>query len=201
MSLKYGLLGLLNYGEMTGYELNKVFKDSLSFFWDAQTSQIYRELNVMEADGWLTSRLQIQTDRPNRRIYSVTPVGREALAEWLKKDLTSLFFPPRSEILMQLFFSGQGDIAVTLQNYRHLKEQYEQQITEMETVDGIIDSYRSDIPSPLDPVFWKMTERFGAAYYRMCLEWIRDCIRILEQIADSNKQHSASDTETDCRPE
>ena len=42
MALKQGLLGLLNYGEMTGYELAKVFNDSLSFFWQAQTSQIYR---------------------------------------------------------------------------------------------------------------------------------------------------------------
>ena len=26
MSLKHGLLGLLNYGSMTGYELDKAFK-------------------------------------------------------------------------------------------------------------------------------------------------------------------------------
>ena len=37
MALKQGLLGLLNYGEMTGYELAKAFNDSLSFFWQAQT--------------------------------------------------------------------------------------------------------------------------------------------------------------------
>ncbi len=48
MALKQGLLGLLNYGEMTGYELAKAFNDSLSFFWQAQTSQIYRELNQLE---------------------------------------------------------------------------------------------------------------------------------------------------------
>ena len=39
--LKHGILGLLNYGSMTGYEINKIFKDSLNYFWDAQTSQIY----------------------------------------------------------------------------------------------------------------------------------------------------------------
>ena len=37
MSLKHGLLGLLNYGSMTGYELDKIFRDSLSFFWQAKT--------------------------------------------------------------------------------------------------------------------------------------------------------------------
>lgn len=30
MSLKHGLLGLLSYSDMTGYELGKAFQDSLS---------------------------------------------------------------------------------------------------------------------------------------------------------------------------
>ncbi len=42
--LKHGILGLLNYHPMTGYEIMLVFRDSLRFFWSAQTSQIYREL-------------------------------------------------------------------------------------------------------------------------------------------------------------
>jgi len=45
MALKHGLLGLLNYKSETGYDLDKLFKQSLNFFWKAQTSQIYRELN------------------------------------------------------------------------------------------------------------------------------------------------------------
>lgn len=57
MSLKYGLLSLLNYGDMTGYELSKEFDDSLGFFWQAQISQIYRELNTMEKCGWLKSKI------------------------------------------------------------------------------------------------------------------------------------------------
>ena len=42
--LKHGILGLLNYHSLTGYEIMEVFRDSLNFFWSAQTSQIYREL-------------------------------------------------------------------------------------------------------------------------------------------------------------
>ena len=61
MSLKHGLLGLLNYGPMTGYELDKAFKASLSFFWQAKASQIYRELGTMEQNGWLTSKRIVQT--------------------------------------------------------------------------------------------------------------------------------------------
>lgn len=53
--LKHGILGLLNYGKMTGYEIMTVFRDSLSFFWHAQTSQIYRELQTLEKNGWIQS--------------------------------------------------------------------------------------------------------------------------------------------------
>lgn len=72
MSLKHGLLGLLNYGKMSGYELNKTFNDSLYFFWKIQISRIYRELNHMEKTGWLTSETVFQTDKPNKRLYSLT---------------------------------------------------------------------------------------------------------------------------------
>lgn len=40
MSLKYGLLGLLNHEDMTGYELSKAFKDSLSFLAGPNESNI-----------------------------------------------------------------------------------------------------------------------------------------------------------------
>ena len=52
--LKHGILGLLNYGDKTGYEIMTVFRDSLNHFWTAQTSQIYRELQTMEKNGWIS---------------------------------------------------------------------------------------------------------------------------------------------------
>ena len=41
MPLKHAILGLLNYAEMTGYDIDRYFKSSIAFFWHAQTSQIY----------------------------------------------------------------------------------------------------------------------------------------------------------------
>ena len=51
--LKHGILGLLNYRELTGYEIMIVFRDSLRFFWNAQTSQNYRKLQTLEGKGWV----------------------------------------------------------------------------------------------------------------------------------------------------
>ena len=72
MSLPFGLLGLLTYQDSTGYDLTKLFEESLNNFWHAQSSQIYRELERMERKGWVTSRNIIQDKRPNKRVYSIT---------------------------------------------------------------------------------------------------------------------------------
>ena len=58
--LKHGILGLLNYYNLTGYEIMEVFRDSLNFFWNAQTSQIYRELQGLEQKGWVQKTVVLQ---------------------------------------------------------------------------------------------------------------------------------------------
>ncbi|MBQ2330081.1 MAG: PadR family transcriptional regulator, partial [Oscillospiraceae bacterium] len=69
--LKHGILGLLNYGSMTGYQVMEVFRDSLNFFWTAQTSQIYRELQNMEMKGWVESVFVPQSGKPDKKLYSL----------------------------------------------------------------------------------------------------------------------------------
>lgn len=48
-------------------------------------------------------------------------------------------------------------------------------------VGGIIEQYSPAADSGLDIVCWGLTEKFGAAYYKMCLEWIHNSIEELEQ--------------------
>lgn len=181
MSLKHGLLGLLNYGDMTGYELTKTFEDSLAFFWQAQMSQVYRELNAMEKSGWLTSRAVIQTDKPNKRLYSITQQGREELHAWLEKDLTEDFFTTRNIFLMQLFFSaGKGDEAA-IESLKRAKDACYATIQESKKIEDSIRFYGSAVGSKQDALYWNMTAQFGYAYYEMCYRWLCDCIQTLEE--------------------
>ena len=71
--LKHGILGLLNYHEMTGYEIMEVFRDSLNYFWDAKTSQIYRELQGLEQKEWVSKTVVLQAKRPDKNVYSTSP--------------------------------------------------------------------------------------------------------------------------------
>ena len=77
MSLANALLGLLDYRSMTGYDLKKTFDDTIDFFWSAQMSQIYRELNNLEEKGLVKSKIEPQDKRPDRKVYQLTEEGRK----------------------------------------------------------------------------------------------------------------------------
>ena len=103
--LKQGILGLLNYGDMSGYEIKTIFQQSLNYFWTAQTSQIYRELQSLEKDGWVTSTLVAQKGKPDKKVFSITEAGKEELQRWLREDSQSSVL--RIPLLMQTFFRGE----------------------------------------------------------------------------------------------
>ena len=49
MGLQHGILGFLNYGPCSGYELTKAIHSWLHFFLPAGISQIYHTLYILEA--------------------------------------------------------------------------------------------------------------------------------------------------------
>ena len=104
MSLQHGILGFLNYGPCSGYELAKAFHSSVQFFWPAQTSQIYLTLGKLESVGLVTHETVIQTGKPNKNVYSILPAGREELLRWLSEQgrTTDGY---KSEFLMKVFFA------------------------------------------------------------------------------------------------
>jgi DNA-binding PadR family transcriptional regulator len=56
---------------------------NINNFWAASLSQIYRELGALEKKGYLTSEIEKQDDRPDKRIYDITEEGKAAFREWI----------------------------------------------------------------------------------------------------------------------
>jgi DNA-binding PadR family transcriptional regulator len=106
LSLGNALLGLLNYRPMTGYDLKKILDHPMGFFWVAQMSQIYRELNKMEGKGLVKSEIVPQEKRPDRKVYQLTKEGKETFLNWLNKFPDQLSQISRSQFLMRIFFSS-----------------------------------------------------------------------------------------------
>ena len=81
----WAVLGLLSFGrELSGYDLKKWADASLRFFyWSPAISQIYSELRRLEGLGYVESRTAAQDELRNKRLYVITPAGRDALRGWL----------------------------------------------------------------------------------------------------------------------
>jgi DNA-binding PadR family transcriptional regulator len=79
MSVKHGLLALLERGPMYGYQLRVAFESSTGGAWPLNIGQVYTTLNRLERDA-LVSPLPEQDG--GQRSYEITAAGRAELASW-----------------------------------------------------------------------------------------------------------------------
>lgn len=86
MALRDAVLAALIEGESSGYDLAKGFDASVGNFWMTTPQQLYRELDRMAADGLIETRVVQQERRPNKRLHSLTPAGREVLYAHTTED-------------------------------------------------------------------------------------------------------------------
>jgi PadR family transcriptional regulator AphA len=88
MSLPHVVLTVLSTKDATGYDITKEFSYSIGYFWKASHQQVYRELNKLAANGLVTCELHPQSGKPDKKVYSITDKGREALAKWFEQPIT-----------------------------------------------------------------------------------------------------------------
>ncbi len=83
--MRLPLLALLAKEPAHGYELKSRLEQ---MFGDAYPSpnigQVYLTLQRLEKAGLVRSQDVAQTARPNKRVYELTPAGRDEVAEWLE---------------------------------------------------------------------------------------------------------------------
>jgi DNA-binding PadR family transcriptional regulator len=182
--LKYILLGFLNYGSLSGYDLKSLMDGSTMHFWHAYHSQIYTTLRKLEDDGFVVSEvLEDDEGRMNRRLYSLTEKGRADLQAWLGEPMMERS-AVKEDLLVRVFFSARRDRQQVLDELRIQRQLHLQKL----------EYYRSLSPGHLiaevegaevmheDAVFWSATLDFGLAYERMYLEWLDRTIAQIESL-------------------
>ena len=103
MDVRTVCLGVLTLGDATGYEIRKMFEDGpFQYFTEAGFGSIYPALKKLHGEGHVTLREQPQDSRPDKKVYSITPAGREAFT-------AAIALPPgadkfRSDFLLAMFF-------------------------------------------------------------------------------------------------
>lgn len=186
MTLEFAILGFLNYQPLTGYDLKKVFDRSIRHFWHADQSQIYRTLSRLTEEKLVEVEIQEQMERPDRKVYSITPAGREKLRDWLASP-----FPmgeSHSTPLVQVFFSGEVPDETVIAKLTQTIQGMKEQMAEYEKIPALVRDFTPMAKSKRDLFYWFLTLEYGKRNWRMNIDWMESVIQRIQ------KQDYSTDT-------
>jgi PadR family transcriptional regulator AphA len=172
MSLAHAILGFLNYGPFSGYDLKKLFDVSVQHFWPADQSQIYRTLSRLEDKGWAEMEVIEQEDRPDRKEYHITQAGQEELHRWLTTPLPPK--PVRSAPLIQVFFAAQLSDEEILAVFERWAESARTILARYEQVPQESAEYEEMNGTPRDSFFWIKSMQAQLEWFESVIQRIRD---------------------------
>jgi DNA-binding PadR family transcriptional regulator len=98
MSIKYGLLALLEREPMYGYQLRTEFETATGSTWPLNVGQVYTTLARLERDGLVEPQ---GADSEGRERYAITAPGQAELATWFASPVFSSD-RPRDELAIKL---------------------------------------------------------------------------------------------------
>ncbi|MFF5171148.1 PadR family transcriptional regulator [Micromonospora sp. NPDC000089] len=98
MSIRHGLLALLERGQMYGYQLRAAFEESTGSTWPLNIGQVYTTLGRLERDGLVRP---LPENEGGQRPYEITDAGRAELAGWFGTPI-SRADRPRDELAIKL---------------------------------------------------------------------------------------------------
>ena len=89
MSVRHAVLGLLAQRPRHGYELHAAFEAIMGgqHNWDVKPAQIYTTLGRLEKDGFVVEDAVSQDGGPEKKVFAITPSGRDALAVWFNSGV------------------------------------------------------------------------------------------------------------------
>ena len=126
----FAVLGQLAQGPSSGYEVKARLEAGAAHFWHASYSQVYAELRRVEGLGLVTEERVVQEGRPNKRVYTITEAGREALRGWLAEPWGLAHL--RDESLVKLTLSSPLAREDVVAHVRRLKAAHERRRADFE---------------------------------------------------------------------
>ncbi|GAB3981922.1 PadR family transcriptional regulator [Plantactinospora veratri] len=165
MSIRHGLLALLERGPMHGYQLRAAFEESTGATWPLNIGQVYTTLSRLERDGLVRP---LPESDGGQQPYEITEVGRTQLGDWFVTPI-SRADRPRDElsIKLALAITTPGvDIQVVLQAQRTATMRSLQEYTRLKA--------RGSEPKPAD-LAWRLVLDAMIFQAEAELRWLDHC--------------------------
>ncbi len=172
MSLREAMLGLLDDGPMTGYEIKQFFRNVIHHFWSVSDGQLYPTLKKMHEDGLISLQVVEQKGTANKHVYSITEKGRERFSQWLREPVTKFEELKEPFILKVFFFSKLSPEEVR----GHLQTQLDLHARILEEIREVRDTYEDKV-SP----YQRMIGYAGILYVEVRILWLARMIDLLDE--------------------
>lgn len=168
----YAVMGMLDWGPRSPYDLALLAEQSIANFWNIAKSQIYNEADRLEELGYVAVTEVEQDKRPDKKILALTREGEKALDAWLAEPTVE---PDRfrSAFLVKVMFGHrmpQELLKQMLESYRDNCRTGETELTQI--TEGL--SGRDDL------MFARATARLGLKVTAATREWAEETLDEME---------------------
>ncbi|MET9555471.1 PadR family transcriptional regulator [Streptomyces sp. NPDC006645] len=192
MSIRHGLLALLEPGPRYGSQLRTEFESRTGATWPLNVGQVYTTLNRLERDGMV---VQDGEDEAGHALYVITDAGREELRNWFRSPVDRRS-PPRDELAIKLAMAVGApgvDIREVIQSQRHHTVQAMQDYTRLK-------AQATDVsPDNRDDVAWLLVLEQLIFQTEAEARWLDHCearlVRLSLMAAEKEKQRKRQDGE------
>jgi DNA-binding PadR family transcriptional regulator len=178
--LSHAILGFLEYGPMSGYDLKKNFDQSVAHFWSATQSHIYKALEDLESAGLVTSQVIPQEGKPNRKQYKITEAGRTELRRWLATPLPMT--GPRSSWLIQVFFAHNLTNEEIANLFEKRIEQLRAYLSRLHGAQKNIEANAKKVGLKRAQSLWQLTLDYGIDNYTNEIDWLEKMLPVVRKL-------------------
>ena len=170
------VLGLLAKGEASGYELDKLIRRSVGFFWTPVKSHVYTTLARLVDKGYATVRTVEQTKWPDKQLYRVTERGLTALQTWLNE---SPLEPARfkNAFLLKIFFGEHMEDEALVRHIEEGRAEVAEELAQLEAIEQNAERERD--------FYGRLTLAYGLERDRATIRWADAALRALRERGDA----------------
>ncbi|MFD0837706.1 PadR family transcriptional regulator [Williamsia serinedens] len=127
MALEHAIMVSLAERPGTGYEIGRQFARSIGYFWSATHQQIYRTLKKLHVDGLVEMEDVAQDGRPDKKVYTLSAAGRDALRAWISDPAPVPRL--RDELSVRLRAAEHGDLRDLVAEFRRHRDAHRERLS------------------------------------------------------------------------
>jgi len=172
---------------MAGYDLKKIFDNSINFFWAAHTSQIYRELKSLEEKKLVDSKMTPGEKGPDRRTFSITKEGKDSFKKWIADFPEPLSPDTRDDFLVRVFFSSVIGIENLEFEMRRKLKDYQKERERLNVVEKNMARYAEMFKNKDEIHYWKICLSRGRLGADANIAWAEETLQYLAKMKKGKK--------------